>query len=350
MQQHDPDLVGLPTHPSAWVVANPAAGRPNRKSRAYTAVGALAEAGWTLSWRSTRGPGHAAELASRAAREGVDIVVVVGGDGTVNEVANGLAGSDCALALLPAGTGNVLAAQLGLLAVPTSLHVPDPVGAARRLAAGRIRSVDLGHARARGRGGRHFVLWAGVGLDAEIVRRVEGESRSWKRSMGPVAYAAIGVRSLLEMTGTPVTLRHDAERARMSLLMAVVANVPLYGGAVQLAPAARIDDERLDLVLFPGKGPPDTLRHLAGLASPRPTATGSAASVQARTVSVVAEAPLPVHLDAEPFGQTPFFASVAPGALRLVVPEGAPIELFQPVADPRTDGPDNGAPRPGPAL
>jgi diacylglycerol kinase (ATP) len=294
----------------------------------YTGVGALVHAGWSATWHGTRGKGHAAELAAQAAMSGADVVVVVGGDGTVNEAANGLVGTGCALALLPAGTGNVLAAQLGLVSLPTPLHKPDPLAAATRLAAGGLRSVDLGHARARGAGGRYFVLWAGVGLDAEIVRRVEDEGQALKRSMGPMAYAAVGISSMLASSGARAQLRCDGQRARVSLLMAVVANVPLYAGAVLMAPHAQIDDGHLDLVTFAGKGAPDALRHLAGLTAGRPPAEAAPLSAPSRRVTVVAASPMPVHLDAEPFGHTPFSAAVVPGALLLLVPQGAPDELF----------------------
>jgi len=331
--------ITTPRPRSAWLVVNPAAGHGDRTQSLQTAVGVLVQEGWSVSWHATRGKGHAAEIAARAARDGVDVVVVAGGDGTVNEVANGLVGTACALALLPAGTGNVLAAQLGLVGVPTPLHRPDPVSAARRLCGGRTRSVDVGHARARGVGGRCFVLWAGVGLDAEIVERVERADPSLKRTMGPAAYAAVGLRSLLGATATWALLRCDGASVRVSLLMTVVANVPLYAGTVRLAPEAVMDDGRLDVVAFTGRGAPDTLRHLAGLTTAlttgRAPAEDACPPTVAERVSVTTAGSLPVHLDAEPFGRTPFRAHVMPGALRLLIPEGAPDELFQRA----TDGP-----------
>ena len=202
--------------------------------------------------------------------------------------------------------------------------------AARRLVRGTLHCVDVGHARAYGVGGRHFVLWAGVGLDAEVVRRVEDENQALKKTMGSVAYAAVGVRSLLEATGTAALLRHDSRRMRLSLLMAVVANVPLYAGTIEVAPGARIDDGQFDLVTFAGQGPPDTLRYLAGLTAGRGLGGGGESALRAHRVSLVAAHPMPVHLDAEPFGHTPFSATIVPGALRLLVPEGAPRTLFVP--------------------
>jgi diacylglycerol kinase family enzyme len=109
--------------------------------------------------------------------------------------------------------------------------------------------------------------------------------------------------------------------------MAVVANVPLYAGAVQIAPGARVDDGLLDILAFDGAGLPDTLRHLAGLTAGRSGADGGDLA-RARKVTLVTAQPMPVHLDAEPHGHTPLRVSVAPGALQLLVPSGAPGGLF----------------------
>lgn len=327
---------GLPREPRAWIVANPEAGGTRRAEGFRAAAGALAQSGWQVGWRWTAGPGDAERIAAEAAATGVDVVVVAGGDGTVHEAANGLVGTRCALALLPGGTGNVLAAQLGLVPVPTPLFTPDPVAAADRLAEGRVVAVDVGHARARGRPARHFVLWAGVGLDAEIVRRVESEGKALKRAVGPAAYAALGVPSLVGASGTPAIVRHDGVRLRAPVLMAVVANIPLYAGSVRLAPGARMDDGALDLATFSGAGAAAVVRHLIRLVAGRGGARGGPARARVRAVQIVSQDPLPVHLDAEPFGRTPLRVWVRPRSLRLVVPSSAPDGFLDRAG---TDGP-----------
>jgi YegS/Rv2252/BmrU family lipid kinase len=281
----------------------------------------------------TERPGHARELAARAVGAGVDVAVVAGGDGTVNEVAGALVGSDTALAVLPAGTGNVLAAQLGLIPVPTPLHRGNLPAAAQQLVRGRVRGVDVGLARAGGRE-RHFLLWAGVGLDASVTYELEQEHRALKRMLGAAAFGAIGIKAALSSEAHEALLRGDDWRVRAPLLMAVAANIPLYGGAIAIAPEARIDDGALDVVLFTGEGVVATMRHVKSMLTRR--LKGDAIRThRTRTLCVTSSLPFRVHVDAEPFGETPLTVTTLPRALRLLVPPTAPESLF---ADPAGGG------------
>jgi len=322
-------MLPTPTATQARVIVNPAAGGGRAHGPALrAAVGCLAEHGWTVSWRVTEGAGHAQALAAEATAAGIDVVVAAGGDGTVSEIVNGLAGSPTALAVLPAGTGNVLAAELGLIGIPTPLHRADLVAAAEALCAGAPRWVDLGFARSAGRAGRFFCLWAGVGLDAEVARLIEGEGRELKRRLGPAAYGAMGIKAAFAATGMPAVVECDERRASGRLLLAVVANVRLYGGAVVLAPEAQLDDGRLDVSLFWGRSLFSTVRHVGTVLLHRQGHRAEFESRPARHVSVTTDAALPVHLDAEPFGTTPVTVEVRPRSLRLIVPPAAPADLF----------------------
>jgi len=313
----------------ARIVANPQAGSGRDLGQGLrAAAGCFAEYGWTLSWRTTEGPGHAHALAAEAAAEGIDIVVAAGGDGTVNEVVNGLVGSPTALAVLPAGTGNVLAGELGLVGVPTPLHRADLVAAAEALCAGRIRPVDTGLAEPAGGPARHFVLWAGLGLDAEVAHILEGEGRELKRQLGPAAYGALGVKAALSAHGTPVEVDADGEWISGRLLLGVVANVRLYGGTVDLSPEALLDDGWLDLSLFMGEGSWAKLRHLGAVLTRRRAARPEWRTLRAARIAISADPPLPVHLDAEPFGTTPVLLTVRPRSLQLLVPSTASADLF----------------------
>ncbi|MFN8422780.1 MAG: diacylglycerol kinase family protein [Anaerolineae bacterium] len=246
-----PERMGAAT--SVCVIANPGAGRGGRRAALEAAVDRWARRGWTIRWRTTGAPGDATAMARSAAADGVDVVAVAGGDGTVNEAVNGLVGARAALAVLPSGTANVLAAQLGLVPWPSPWRTPDLGAAADALAAGVVRSVDLGFAEPAGRPGRHFVMWAGVGADAAVVAALEEPGhKALNARLGAVAYAIAGVRVLLSDRGGRAMVCVDGVRRRGRLRCAVVNNIPLYAGLVHLAPEARLDDGRLDAALFMG--------------------------------------------------------------------------------------------------
>jgi YegS/Rv2252/BmrU family lipid kinase len=314
--------------PQARLIANPAAGAGRPGAAFHAATGVLAASGWTVSVQWTEAAGTAAALARQAAAEGVDVVVAAGGDGTVNEVANGLVGSRTALAVLPLGTGNVLAAQLGLVGVPTPLHRPDPAAAAAALVQGQVLTVDTGLATGRHGPGRHFVLWAGVGFDAAIAHELEGAGRDLKARFGPFAYGALGLRAMLATRGTAARVRLDRRRIQGRLLMAVVANIALYAGSVELTPEARLDDGRLDVALFLGASLRQAAAHLGAVLLGRSGPAPDRVAGPAQRVRILARRHLPVHVDAEPFGTTPVRFDVVPASLRLVVPPTAPDRLF----------------------
>lgn len=315
-------------HLHARVIANPTAGRGRSAAALQEAVGVLASHGWTLSVRWTSRAGEAEDLARQAVAEGVEIVVAAGGDGTVNEVANGLVHSPTALGVLPLGTGNVLAAQLGLVATPTPLNRPNVVAAAHSLCSAATRSIDLGLAQPRTGAPRHFLLWAGIGFDAAITHELEHGGQPLKRQFGPFAYGAIGLRAVFEARGTWSRVRLDGRRSQLRILMAVVSNIALYAGAVELCPDARLDDGRLDVELFLGEDLRSAVRHVSSVLMQRRGPDAERIGATARQVQLVARQPLRVHLDAEPFGVTPIRITVVPGSLRLLVPSTAPERLF----------------------
>jgi YegS/Rv2252/BmrU family lipid kinase len=319
----------VPRATRALVISNPGARGGGRRDDFRAAIGVLAQAGWTVSWREAAGPA-AAQLAHEAALAGFDVVVAAGGDGTVSAVAGGLVDTPCALAILPAGTGNVMAAQLGLVGVPTPLHRPDPEGAAKRLVAGAVRRVDTGLVRPTGAPVRHFVMGAGVGLEAAVTEAIEGESKALKKVLGPAAFGALGLRALFTSSASASVVRCDARRHKAPLLMAVVSNIRLYGGTIQLSPHARLDDGCLDVGLFFGEGTREAVAHLGSVLAGgrgRPMLQEQAASIR-----IVTAAPMPVQADGEPCGTTPVAFDVRPSSLNLLVPKGAPQVLFLPAA------------------
>jgi len=182
--------------------------------------------GLDVSERMTAAPGDAGSLAREGARQRYEAVVVAGGDGTVREAINGLAGTQVPLGIIPTGTGNVLRRRLGL---PSDADAACDVIQARRL-----RRFDLGLAS-----GRHFILHAGVGHDANVVRRV----RPWlKAAMGQWAFALPMVSTILRKQQWQMRVRVDDQTWEGRAWAVIVANSSSYAWKLKLVPDARADD------------------------------------------------------------------------------------------------------------
>ncbi len=318
------------------VIQNPMAGQSSAAGEIESALQLLRDSGWRLTIHETTAPGDTTLLAAAAAKEGADAVVTIGGDGSLSEAANGLAGTTTALGLLPMGTGNVWAAQVGLMPVPTLIHRPDPVSAARALVSSQRKLIDLGVARSRHHE-RYFMLWAGIGLDAAITQVIETDAKPVKRRFGQVAYVYAAVRPVLEARGTRVKLRVDGKAQRHRVMFMVVSNIQYYAGTY-LAPEAQADDGLFDVYLFEGDGWIDSLRHFAQIALRRHQDDPTVETFRARQLDIIADESLAVHLDGDPFENTPLSIRVAPRALTVLLPASAPVDLFAehvPASSPR---------------
>lgn len=293
----------------ALVIYNPTARAAPPRERLRRAADAVA--GWDVSLETTNASGHATALAQSAAERGLDAVVACGGDGTVNEVANGLAGSATALAVVRGGTANVWAKEARLP------RKPEP--ALRLLAEGEVRTIDLGKA-----GERYFLLLAGVGFDAEVIRAVSG---TFKRRLGAAAFVLHGLRLALTYRPAATELRANGTSLDGDLHWLLLANTRSYGGVVDIAHEALVDDGLLDLWLLRRGG---LLRLLSFLPSILLRRHHRRAHVVVRQLALMAiDTPgLPVHIDGESIGETPMRFEVAPAALRVVVPEGLRSPLF----------------------
>ncbi len=225
---------------------NPAAGRiRSRPARVDEAFEALQRLAGSLTVVATEGPGTAGRQAAEAIAKGADLILVAGGDGTVNEALQGMVGSHAALGIIPSGTADVTAMEIGLgkqtrTALPALLRSQP-----QRIAVGALKAGDGPE--------RYFLAMAGVGLDASIVRRV---SPGFKRRFGKLSYwyagfATLG-QALPEFSATV-----DGERVRASF--ALLSRVKNYGGDLEIARHADIRKPKLALVMFEG---PNTFRYL----------------------------------------------------------------------------------------
>ena len=216
-------------------IFNPHSGRNRRRPGFAGAIrDFIAARSLDADFATTEGPGHATELAREAVRAGHEVVVAIGGDGTMNEVAQGLIHSPAALALVPCGSGNGLALHLGLPRNPL---------AALQLATGagsRVVAVDTGTAD-----GRPFFNAMGLGFDADVSRRFNLLTRR-----GLPAYARVALTALRELRPQRCTITAGQRVESVEALLVAVANSDQYGNNARIAPGARIDDGRLDLVVI----------------------------------------------------------------------------------------------------
>jgi diacylglycerol kinase (ATP) len=311
---------------NVWLVHNPAAGAYDIGRYVTQVAERLSEQGATARSVTTERRGELALVAQRAAAEGVDALFVAGGDGSLGEVATALAGTRVALGVLPAGTANVWARQFGLPVAPLLEGEETTrilVDAARAQLDGDRRLIDLGDA-----GGRCFLMWAGVGLDAYVTHGVEPRPREQKR-LGMVSYALAALMLATQFKGMTAHVTVDGRRVRGRMLLAVVSHSRLYmGGLVHIDPRARLDDGRLTVWVFYGLGFGWTVRQMLGMAAGRHLRDPHVRQLRGRAIAITTREPAEVHLDGDPWGKTPLAVRVRPLALRILAPRSAPPELF----------------------
>jgi diacylglycerol kinase (ATP) len=304
------------------LIYNPVAGQYDLSSELDEVVGFLADHGWQTTLRQTRGAGDATTFAREAVATGYDVVVSVGGDGTLGEVANGLAFTNVRMGVLPVGTGNVWAHMLDV-PVWTPMEPTALFEAARILVEGQEHVIDLGKAQ-----NRYFVLWSGIGFDAEVAKGVEPH-REIRRNLGNITYIVAMLARGLELSGTRATIVIDGKAMRQRIIMVLVSNAQFYGGTVRLAPQAQLDDGLLDVYVFKGDNMFDVLGHILMVLLGKQFENPNLEIYRAREVSVRANKPLAVQVDGDPVGFSPVTIKVVPRALRVLVPRWVPRSLFE---------------------
>ncbi|MEP7198890.1 MAG: diacylglycerol kinase family protein [Chloroflexota bacterium] len=307
----------------ALLIHNPTAGQRNWDTALHEVGAHLRSLGWQLTVRQTAQRGDATTFARAAVAERLDVVLVAGGDGTINEALNSLAHSAVALGVLPIGTANVWAQEIGL-PVPRLLD-PDPnplLTGVKQLCDGVVYVMDLGQVN-----DRYFMLYGSVGFDAHIVREMEART-DLKQQIGGLAYYIAGAAAAWQFRGTRATLAIDGKRIRRRIWAVMAGNTQLYGGVMRVAPDALADDGLLDIVVVEGHGPLATLRHYAGFILRGIWTDSQIELFRARTVEITTQQPMPVQVDGDAAGVSPITIRVVPAALRVLVPRGAPLRIF----------------------
>lgn len=269
----------------------------------------LETAGHAIVLQPTAGPGDATRLAARAVQSGAGAVLAAGGDGTVNEVINGMVGTATPLGVLPAGTANVLGMETRIGG--------DPVKAARRLGELEPARIALGLvSETGGAPRRHFLLMAGAGVDARIIVILNPRL---KKLLGKGAYWVAGARSLFRRL-EQLDARIGMEQSRCSFALA--SRVRNYGGDLEIATGASLLKEQFEVVLFEGANPLRYLKYFAGVLARR---AGRVRGVTVALTQRVALTPAPdqtvyIQVDGEEAGTLPAHVEVVPDALTLLLP------------------------------
>lgn len=254
--------------------------------------------------------GHAEQLAT----EGVpahDRIVAVGGDGTVQEIINGMlaSGGGASLGIVPTGSGNDLARSLGL---------PSDAGAAWKIAVGEgARALDVGHAANGANGARWFGSAGGVGFDAGVAAAMTSRS-GWQR--GRAGYLLTTLAELRRFENREVEIVLDGTTTRRRVLFIAIANGEYYGGGMRIAPGAVTDDGLLDVCIVGDISRLTALRQLPNLYRGTHVAHPQVELVQARSLSIEGDARTLVHLDGEPFGGLPVRIAIQRARLSVAVP------------------------------
>jgi YegS/Rv2252/BmrU family lipid kinase len=253
--------------------------------------------------KTTKGPGDAEAQAERAVEQGYDTIVAAGGDGTVNEVVNGIGTAPVALGILPTGTVNVFAMELG---IPFDLEAAWKVIRARK-----VRAVDLASAN-----GHLFVQMAGVGLDAQIVQR---NSRQIKHVLGPLSYLLTATQVAAEK---PPRLRVSSQgHPTVEGSFVLVGNGRFYGGPFSLFNEADPQDGLLDICVFKHMNYLALMRYFRGALFGSLSKFSDVHYFKARDLLVKADRPVPFEADGELAGHAPVEFSVRRRKLRVLVPE-----------------------------
>jgi len=292
----------------AILISNPKTGRyGSRRLRPIADVASqLRSLGVDVDLKLTTAPGEATELAARAASNGSD-VIVAGGDGTINEAIQGLAGTHARLAIIPRGTANVLARELNL---PL-----DDEQATAVVARGNARRIHLGLATEETtKTSRLFVLMAGIGLDASVVQRTHPRL---KKRIGKGAFWLSGLSHLADWKPSPFTLEIDGREYKGTF--AAIGKAARYGGDLFITPGARLEKPEFEICIIETLSRVSYLRLLSyAVRAGMPRNEPGVRFVNATRVRATGHAP--VQVDGELLGQLPMRFEIAPESLEVIVP------------------------------
>ena len=298
------------TRKCVFVIFNPASGSGDPDERQSAISGALASHGYECQFLATTEEKGADALAKEALADGVDLIAVSGGDGTVMQALSALVGTDVPIAVLPGGTANLLSVNLG---VPT--QVPEAVEVAL---SGTPYALDL----ARTRDGRYFAIMGGMGLDGKVIEEAD---RAAKDRLGVLAYFVATLRNLKRRRASVRISLDGGPPLRRRAQTVLIANMGKVTGGLEAMPTASPDDGLLDVGIVRTRTVSHWLRLLGYMLLGRAQDDPGLEVHQARKVRIHARTPQPIQFDGEEGGRSQdLTVEVVPRAVRILLPEGAP--------------------------
>ncbi|GCF06578.1 diacylglycerol/lipid kinase family protein [Dictyobacter arantiisoli] len=304
--------------PTAILIANPTAGSYVFHAHQITNILAtLQKQGWQAELKLTQASGDARRLTRVAVQQHIDIVVAIGGDGTIHEIIQELAGSETALGVLPGGTVNVWAREAG---IPLDLH-----GACDVLLNGQIRSIDLGKIN-----DHYFLLMVGIGLDGEVTQSVEKRP---VKHLGVLGYLLVAAWWGARYPAFHTTIEMGQQSIKANALQVIIGNTQLYGGALKYTWLAKCDDGLLDVCVIRKQSLFRRVAVIVDFLLRHPRRTQWIRSGTSDTIKLYTNYPIAIQIDGEPMGHTstnehPTIISVVPRALKVVVPTRLAPDLF----------------------
>jgi diacylglycerol kinase (ATP) len=249
------------------------------------------------------------QIAAKASTNGVQLVIVAGGDGTIEAVVRAIANTQITLGIIPLGTRNNLAASLN---IPNNFHQ-----AVRIIKEGQISSIDLGKVD-----GYYFLEVVGIGLEASLFPCGEDVKEAAKKNaFAPIGSIFSGLKTFFAFHPHRLTLRLDGKlKYHPRTLQINICNSPRYGAEIVLAPNAKMDDGKLDVIYMNRSSKLDHLRHLFSAMRGQPFEHELLRTYQASKIEIESYLPLEVHADGTCIGQTPITIEVAPKALQVLLP------------------------------
>lgn len=250
-------------------------------------------------------PGDIEKEARRCVGDGYDAVIAVGGDGTVNEVINGIAGTDVALGVIPLGTANVFAAQNNL---PANIAECCKV-----VMEGKIIRTDLGNIN----GKRYFACMSGIGFDAHVIKVADCKM---KKIFGPFAYIFAMIFSYFSYNFKNIEIEIDGQPLKKNGKIVFICNGPYYGGTLLMAPKADPADGFLDLCILKNSGIFSFIRYAFAICNGTLNEDKTVEHCQCKRISISEKAGHSVHADAEYIGVFPVEVKICPGILKTIIP------------------------------
>lgn len=289
------------------VVANPASGGGKGAGHIKTVAGLLRELDIPHELLVSRGPEEPERLAREAANAGADVVAALGGDGLVGMVANGLVGTDTAMAVLPGGSGNDFAHMLELRTLGE---------AARLLAHPRFETIDVGRIESSD-GVRHFVCVAGMGFDSEV----NEVANRIHRLRGKPKYVSAVLRGLARYRPVEFRITVDGESVLgEDAMLVAVGNARSYGGGMQVCPDASLTDGALDVTVVRAMSRRSFVATFPRVFKGTHVSHPAVRTFRGADIRVEADRPFQVYADGDPAGTLPANISVIPRALKVVIP------------------------------